>query len=148
MAGMIWGGFFWCCALIFASIGLYSLLLKTPVSIWYRYDIDPERLSDVKTYNQYASIVWFSYAVLFVIDGFIGFAGAYAAGLVFSALLIIPCIPAVNIALKKILLHFTIKQEIEEEESVDSEDTEEETVSGEESSDKPEEEKTEEPVEV
>jgi len=146
---MIWGSFFWCCALIFASIGLYSYLLKTPVSIWYRYDIDPEKLTDVKAYNLFAGIVWFSYAFLFIIDGFIGFAGAYRAGLVFSALLILPGIPAVNIALKQILLHFTVRPEAEEEIPADSENTEEETVSDDEvSSDETKEEKTEEPVEV
>ncbi len=127
MVGMIWGGSFWICALIIASIGLYSLLLKLPVSIWYRYDIDPSRLTDVKSYNLAAAIVWFSYAFLFIIAGFVGFAGAYKAGLIFSALLIIPGIPMTSIALKQILLYFTVKADADEVTTEDHEKAEEDS---------------------
>ncbi|NLD86740.1 MAG: hypothetical protein GX633_00580 [Clostridiales bacterium] len=121
----IWALACWLCAGIFASVALYSLIKRNPVSIWYRYDINPEKLYNPRGYNIANSIVWLVYALMFAVAGLISRLGNIENSLKFVTFLIIPGIPMVNIS-QRYIFKYHIRTAFEREEERKSQKGEQE----------------------
>lgn len=59
------------CSLIFISIGIYALKRKTPMHFWSGGDVNPESISNIKSYNKANGIMWIIYGLSFIFSGFI-----------------------------------------------------------------------------
>ena len=74
------------CFLVFAGLGVYFCLSKTPANFWSGEKISPSAISDVKKYNRANGIMWIVYGLLFLIPAFTAFASVLISGVAIGVL--------------------------------------------------------------
>ena len=60
---VLFNGILGFCVLVFAAIGLWALLRKTPMHFWSGTTVEPEEITDVKKYNKANAVMWFCYCI-------------------------------------------------------------------------------------
>lgn len=54
--------------LIFAGVGIWALIRKTPMHFWAGTTVNPETITNIKKYNRAHAIMWFCYCIPLVIS--------------------------------------------------------------------------------
>nr|WP_122013246.1 hypothetical protein [Maliibacterium massiliense] len=62
----------WLCACIFAGIGIYARMRKSPMHFWSGSTVAPEEIRDIPAYNRANAHMWFCYAGVFFLCGAAG----------------------------------------------------------------------------
>lgn len=88
--------------LVFAVLGIYFCLSKTPANFWAGEKISPEDVSDVKKYNRANGFMWIVYGVLYLIPAFTGFINVMISGGIIGILTFIGVPVLIFIYTKKI----------------------------------------------
>ena len=74
------------CFLVFAGLGVYFCLSKTPANFWSGEKISPSAVSDVKKYNRANGIMWIVYGVLYLIPAVFAFINIPVSGAIICVL--------------------------------------------------------------
>ena len=89
------------CVLVFAAVGLWALLRKTPMHFWAGTTVDPEEITDIKKYNKANAVMWFCYCIPPVVSMFIAPFSVGAAAVI-GAVGVVGGLPVLIIVYKKI----------------------------------------------
>ncbi|SDZ03565.1 hypothetical protein [Tindallia californiensis] len=61
------------CAIVFISIGIYSINKKTPMHFWSGTTVKTEDISDTKAYNKENGIMWITYGSTYILSAMASF---------------------------------------------------------------------------
>lgn len=84
-------------ALIFISIGIYSIRKKTPMHFWSMSPVKTEEISDVKSYNKENGLMWIVYGSTYILAAVFTFFGRKIAPIIIILSCTIGLVPLIYV---------------------------------------------------